>query len=56
MNWNHWRVVTSKRFNVTLTELRKSWTILDVFEANCLLDSYDAAEAEAERMAEVERG
>jgi hypothetical protein len=40
-------VVTSKRFTVTLAELRGSWTILDLFEANCILDSFEDAETRA---------
>lgn len=51
MNWKVWRVVSSGRFNATLTEVRRSWTIVDLFDANCLLDSFEEAEAEARRKA-----
>jgi hypothetical protein len=40
-------VVTSRKFNATLQEIETHWTILDLFEAHCILDAYDAAEADA---------
>jgi len=47
VNWEIWRVVTSKHMRVTLGEMRQSWTILDLFDAHCLIDAFDAADAEA---------
>lgn len=52
MNWETWRVVTSGKFNATLAEVEDRWTILDLFEAHCILDAFDAAEAEAAQRAE----
>lgn len=49
MKWEHWRIVTSPRFNVSLAELRNTWTILDLFEANCLLDAFEDAEVRARK-------
>lgn len=45
-------MVTSRKFNATLQEIETHWTILDLFEAHCILDAFDSAEADAAARAE----
>ena len=44
-----WRVLSSKRFTVTLHEFETQWSIDDWYDALAVLDAYETAEIEANR-------
>ena len=47
MDWRIWRVVTDRRIPDGLTEILETWSIVDLYEANGVLDAIDAAEERA---------
>jgi hypothetical protein len=49
VDWRIWRVVTDRRIPDGLTEILESWSIVDLREANGVLDAIDAAETRARR-------
>lgn len=44
LDWYIWRVLTAERLTVTLTELKTSWTLLDLADAHDALDLLDTLE------------
>lgn len=45
--WDVWRLLTSPRLSVSLSELRTSWTFHDFIAAHHYLDALEEAEAKA---------
>lgn len=54
LDWYIWRVLTSDKLHVTLTELKTSWSLLDLAEAHDALDVLDSLNRVAKKRAEVE--
>jgi hypothetical protein len=59
LDWYIWRVLTSEHLTVTLTELKTTWSLLDLADAHDALDTLEAldvkAQARAKAIAERER-
>jgi hypothetical protein len=44
IDWEVWRVVSSTRFSVSLEEVETRWSMLDLWDANRVLDMFDELE------------
>ena len=52
--WLVHRVATSRRYSDSLHTILTQWSVLDVFEANLVLDAIEDAEARARALADEE--
>ena len=52
LDWYLWRVLTSSVVKVTLTELKTTWTLLDLADAHDALDLMEQLEEKAHKAAQ----
>lgn len=55
IDWFIWRVLTAECLSVTLTELKTTWTLLDLADAHDALDLIDQLNHKARTVAEQQR-
>ena len=55
LDWYIWRVLTAERLHVSLTDLKTTWTLLDLADAHDALDLLDQLEDKAQLAAQKDK-